>query len=453
VTLELGLGLGLELLSLAVVFGAHRVGSFRRPGFYLLIFAFAYHGVTELGQLVTGVPSAQRAVVSADSVGLWTVVVGLSMLAFALVYVAFGRSRTTKDRPDVWTAEELAPLLRALDWRILLGISLILLVLTARGGVPTNVAATSGGFAGQFLVPIVSLAAISFVVSHRSRWIVPTVAVELFAITIAGSRLDVIAAGGVTLFGLMLFGVRPSRRQAVASLLVVLALSVSLDAARTEVGRTAITAASSPIARVQIIAAGAFNSLTSNRTAGTQGSGEPLAARLDGNSFPAAIMNALSAKGLNNIGLTTLLNDVRLAVPSSLDPGKLQTNILDRSEKGYIDNYYNLGIRTDFIPTQLGSMVAYYGPFGLPVLAALLGGLFAFGDRMMAHRTFAGFLVPLWLVQCALTYERGMETYPIAARGVAVILAAMLAIDFFRRSKREAPSRRAAARSRNSLMG
>lgn len=426
------LGLALQVASLAVVFLAYGARAFRRPGLYLLLSALVYHGVTEVGQTV-GSPSEVRSVTTPDSVAKWTTVVGISMLAFAIAYVGLvGRSNVRAEVPAM-SHEVRTRLLRAFDWRVFAIPSLVLVVLTARAGAPTPGVQNSGGFAGQFLIPIISLATINFVASRRSR-IVPAVVVELLLVTVAGSRLGVVTTGVVTLFGLMLLGVRPTKREAVICLLAVGVLGVTVSAARNQVSREAITAASSPLARLQIIASGAWGALKGDEAPDLTAS-EPFASRIDGNTFPAAIMDALQS-GRDGTGLTTLANDVQLAIPSFLYPSKLGTSLQDRSEKEYIDNYYGLGISTDFLPTQFGIMVSYYGPFWLPMLAVLLASIFAIGDRMMIRPTFAGFLTPLWLVQCALTYERGMDVYFLTARGFVVILAGMLVFDLVLPSRR-----------------
>ena len=86
-------------------------------------------------------------------------------------------------------------------------------------------------------------------------------------------------------------------------------------------------------------------------------------------------------------------------------------------------------------------MLAYLGPWGLPLLAGGLGVLYAWGDRLIGRGSLLGFLVPLALLSCAMSYERSMETYVLTARGFAVIFVGAALLAAMRRPTASVPVR------------
>lgn len=449
--LALIVGWALQITSAILVFIVFRGGAFRRLGIYLILAVITYHGLTEVVQRFAGF-SDMRSAAQPEYVAGWVLLSGAALLCFSLVYVAVSSRRA--DVREGGLHLERGRLLRVLDWRILGLLSIPLLATIASGAYQGGAAAaqgakvtvtTSTGLAGQFLVPLLVLTTISFVASGSNRRLGPGFLLEMLAFLLTGSRQSLLAGAGMTLFGLMLLGRRPTRRQVIIGLAVVALLGLAVNTSRAQVGRDRFNQASSATERIKVLAEGDLAALKGDEPLYASSSTQSLGSRIDGNTFPSAVLAELD-RGKPVLGLTTFLNDVRLAVPSFLNKQKLSQDVTTRSEKVYIKQAYGLGLPIDFLPTQMGAMLPYYGPWGLPLLMGLLGLLFAAGDRLMTRPTMVGFLVPLGLLQCALYYEQSMDVYPLAARGLAVILLVASGISFLRFAPARARERKQAAR-------
>jgi hypothetical protein len=119
-----------------------------------------------------------------------------------------------------------------------------------------------------------------------------------------------------------------------------------------------------------------------------------------------------------------------LAVPGFLNPEKGESAIEDRSEKAYAELNLNLplpfvvpGTRVDILPTQLGAVIGFAGPWGLLLAALLLGALFGTADRWLLRQlTPTRLLIGVAFLSCALDYEASWDVYPVTLRGVLLLL-------------------------------
>jgi len=371
------------------------------------------------------------------------VLVGASLLVFSLVYVALTERDPVQAQSDESRREAV---LAALPWKTLAFPSLFLLSVVAAGGFRGGAAASYGegiggtqaGLTQQFLTPLLVLTMVGFIASGSSRRLLPTLAAGTLAMALTGSRLGAVVLIGLTLFGLTLLGRRPTRQQVAVSLCLIVALVFVINQSRQHVGRYAFTQATSATERLALLAQGVSAAAQGDKASFAGQGSQPWTERLDGNTFPAMVLGELQA-GESPVGVTTFVNDLALAVPSAINPAKLSTDLVDRSEKLYLRQWFVLDLPLDFIPTQLGVLLAYLGPWGLPFLAGGLAALYAWGDRLMQRRPLYGFLVSLGLLGCAMSYEGSMDSYVLTARGFAVLVGGAAFLHLLRRRTHTVP--------------
>jgi hypothetical protein len=446
----LGLGLVLQLSSLLLLLAAFGKATFRRVAPYLVICAITYHGITELVQLLTGVPSAHRQITSTQSIDQWTVLLGATLLIFSIFYVVLSRGnpRSSNDKEKDHAAA-VQRILRVFDWRVLAIACLPLLAFAGHSEVQaSSISDPSGmvGLARQFLALCLSLTLISFIAPNPSRRLIAIVP-ALGLVTVIGTRLGVIVFAGTVFFGLAMIHRSPPKRRILAVGLISLVLALSIGAARGHVGRQQFMNA--PLAeRAQMIVVSTI-SVMNGETSTFADQQESLGQRLDGNSFPAAIMDNLKNRG--PVGIETVKNDIALAVPSALNPSKLSTDVTSRSEKEYIRQWYGMTFRGDFLPTQFGTMLAYAGWGGLLGIGAFLGAVFAAIDqRLLRLLTPGTFLLALSLLGCVLDYEGSMDAYTVGLRGALMVFLFISLLDRHRQEPAGSGRRRWWRRRRGS---
>jgi hypothetical protein len=148
--------------------------------------------------------------------------------------------------------------------------------------------------------------------------------------------------------------------------------------------------------------------------------------RFDCNSYGALILDGLN-RDIEPIGPATLVNNAALGIPSFINQGKLSTSLADRNEEIYINLRFGLDIYEDWLPGVLGTLVAYWGPVGLLILAMLLGVMYAAAERFIRKTSTPWRLVvALGLAQCALLYEVGPQVYFVQFRGAVTITVAVV---------------------------
>ncbi|SHG29863.1 hypothetical protein SAMN05443575_1954 [Jatrophihabitans endophyticus] len=437
-TTSLLLGLILQAVAVALLFVVFRRSMFRRTGTYLLLAMVVFHGVTELLQLASGARSQYRSSIPQHSLDAWYLDIGAACVVYAAAYALVARRS-----PAPVTAGQVARVLTVFDWRVLAVLTAPLVAIVARGGYHVSVAGpvtnfdpTQSGLAGQFTTLGITLTSISFIARHP-RAFVPAFLVEMAAEVLVGQRLDVLTAALATVVGLAVIGRRVRLRAVVAAALIAGFVGLSLNAARAQFGRDEYNNATSATARLSLIARGSA-ALVTGASAKYDNATQPTAIRIDGNTFAAGETAAL-AGGTRPAGLGTVVNDAKLAVPSFLAPGKLSTSLADRSEKFALQDHFSLSYSADFIPTQMGAALGYFGPIGLLFFAGLFAVGFGLVDRAAGRRLTAWtYLLTIGSLIAALSYEGTNETYFVTARGVvaAYVLLAGLA---WLRTRRSAP--------------
>ena len=446
----LSLGLTLQLCCVLLLFATWRWGMFKRVGTYFVLAAFTYHGITEVIQVVSGTESRARGVTSTSSIDLWTVIAGGTLLLFTIAYIVTSSTQGRTDRSP-YQSSKVDHILSVFDWKLMTLLCLPLIVVASSA--PRQVAnqgshdvdsSSLAGLAGQFLVLCVTLATIGYVAKHP-RGLVPAVLLETAAISVVGSRTDVIAAVPMTLFGLGLLGRTPRKGQVTVALSLALLGALSINSLRAQGNRPEFDNATSVTQRLSLVASGAA-SLLKGTPAQYASQQQPLGERLDGNSFPAAILDGIG-RGSGTVGLVTVENDALLTIPSFIDPLKRSTALEKRSDKEYLRAHYSVSYRGDFLPTQLGSMLAYYGVLGLLTLGLFLGLMIGLGERALRRRASPlAFVATIALLGCMFSYEGTILVYLLAGRGVPILVAVMVLIHRLRlRRPASAPQSRNAS--------
>ncbi len=399
------------------MFAVFKRQTLRLVGPYFIFGALVYHGLTEVVQRMTGQLSLYHVYAATADIDIWTVYAGFAMLLYTFGYVI-----VRKPARDHQTKFDVIMVFRILDWRVLVVLLVPLVaVVGTTGNKSTQVSqiSTLTGLAQQFLILTLILATVGFIITHGNRILLP-ILVQLMVMTVAGSRLNIFIAAATTVFTLTLLRRAPSRRQLLATVAVASVLVLSVSGARTYFGRAQFGAASLT-SRAQLLIDGLSESLQGNPNK-LLGQSQPVGERLDGNSFPAAII-ASERRGHEPVGLTTLRNNLLLAIPSFLNPAKLDSSEATRSEKAYLNEHFETQIEGDFLPTQLGAVVGYYGPFGLMLLSPLFGWILGFAERQFRRCLSPSRLVLcITLFTCVLNYSSGTDIWPLSFRGAIVVV-------------------------------
>ncbi len=424
------LGLALQLAALMVMRWAVQGNWTRHAGALLLLVAVAYHGATEVVQAIFPGRNPYRLYVTQEQIDRWVLLVSVALFVYALGYAAtLGRRHRMTPASPV-SVEGLS-----LKWFSVVTVPLALLALQGfafqAGNARTSLASANdyliGGLVLQFVVLLLAVCSALAIIRFGARWALAILLVESAFIATVGARSMVVIAAVMALYGAALAGVRIPRKQLVAAGLVVVLLGMTISATRAVEGRTAFAADAEPAERIAALGAGLAALPTSE---GLESVLNDFVYRLDGNMFGARVLAALD-RGAQPVGTRTLQNNLRLAVPSFLDPDKLRTSRLDRNEKDYFAGRFGLpsSSQTDVLPTVWGTMVGYGGPVVLMVLSLVLGLAVGLLDRWgIRGTTPLFFLLGLGIVQFVLSYERGWQAFFVGMRGVAVLICAVFIV-------------------------
>lgn len=411
----------------AILLLVHRLRHqiWRHVGALFVIMAVLYHGVGEVVNRV-GAPGLERIGLSTAQLDRWQLFVGPAILLFTFAYLAvLGRSGILPAREG--DGKQTAAFY---SWKLLAIITapMYLYVLSGHGGAvsgaaQTGTSHTETGLASQFLLLAMVVTAYSFVVEKGQRRLLPTLVLQSGLLLLLGERLRVGAGAVMLLFALSLSGYKFSRRHVWAMAAVVVIAGVALSASRVTVGRQAYGASSGTSARVTAALSGFVHPSRVFTNLGQQ-----YFNRLDGNDFAAFTLAGIS-RGIPPMGARTFYNDIALAVPSALNPQKLNTSVLTRSEEAAFESQYGMGTMNR-LPTTLGTLAGYDGPYVFELLALVLGVSFAVVDRWLRRITPVRLVAGVGLVGCVVHYERDLSQYTTTLRGVVLLLVVVKLVQF-----------------------
>lgn len=416
------LSLVLQAIAVIVVFTHVRERRSGHLGVILLMVLVVFHGVAEVLQRLYPALATYRTRVSMSDVDQFLPYVGAAILAYGVVYAsAIGREQT-----EATTVHDWWP-----SWKLVL-IASIPMWLVAAGAATlkeSSIHYWGGGIASQFLIITSGLTTVLYVAESERPHLTLALLLQSLALSFLGERSGVVAAGLMVLWGLALVGYHVRKRTifALVGLLALFALIIS--AARVDVGRQPFTEGQA-VARLSGLAQG-FSALRQGHSTGL---GRDFIYRIDGNAWPALVLERQQSTPLASP--TGIIYDLLITIPHAFYPAKLDRPLTQRQEEYFFDVHYGIptsestGIRgLDWLPTLLGSALAYSGPFGMIVFAAFAGFLLARIDRRLLERTsFTSLLVGLGIVAILVGYEGGFDSVALEARGVFVVWLAVRAV-------------------------
>ena len=441
------IGLVVQAVAVSILFWRLGRAWLRHVGVVFILAAVVYTGVGEI--LVEAFPgqSQYRALLVGQTryVGQYTLLASITILALTVTYlVVLGHDTRTA----IGHRGELLAARRILDWRLLGLFSVFAVLLTVRGVgysailTAAGTISTTSGIVLQFILVAVPLAAFSLVAILGRRWLAPALIVVILAIAVTGERGPIVFASLAFLYACARFGIRFSRPAVIIGVIAFVLVGLVITSARANSGRTAFAAGGGAAAKIGAVSAG-ITGITDNATFSQLK--HDFGYRLDGNSWGALVMESYAA-GLPPAGPRSLINDFRDAIPSLIYRSKLSQNATSLAEGVYQLQALDLPtIEVTGLPTQLGTILGYWGPIGLLLVGPVLGMIFAVADRWLLRRATAlSLVIGVGLVICAASYEHALNVYPETLRGVVVLALVVWAFEAARRSVGAAVTRRQA---------
>lgn len=378
-------------------------------GALFVIMAFIFHGLTEVAQLLFPGMNPYRVNVAQEDIDSWILVVSVAILLFSIVYSL--RLRQLSRR----TVQPLSNRTPSLDWRLILALTLPGYVAILSGQKPGDLGYWVVGLTSQFLIFGISLTAISFLVKRASSvLIMPVIIIQSLTIALIGSRLLVVVLIIILLSVLLRYGINIRFRDLLFALLMTSCVVVLISVARFSVGRETLSGTTSD--RLGGLVSGV--QALGNQRVSSLNLAEDFVYRFDGNSFNAMVYNRLLSDR-STTGLAPFWNNFVLAVPSFLNPTKLDLDETVRSEKTFLTLHYDLPQGFDYIPTTLGVIFSYYGTIGLWISLSVLGWFLSTIDHwLQTSRTLLSLLVGIGLTYCVVFIEQGITVYFLTFRGI-----------------------------------
>lgn len=427
-------GLLMQLTALWLVHVTIKGRWLNHTGAMLLAMACVYHGFTEVLQFLFPGRNQYRAqLLDQGMLDRWMLLVSGALLTYAVVYAAAMRGRPATPEPDRLRVAFLQGL--QVKWMLLLCGPLIVLSLRGQGAVAPGAIGTTAdqsnyataGLAGQFLVFLTALTAIVVVARFGGGWLLPVLAVQAGILGLIGMRSAILVSAVLVLYGIRRLGVTYSKKMLATALVFIAVAAMSISASRAVSGRAAFMANQG--------AGGRVAALTSGLTAiPSQGDAilNDFVYRFDANVFGPQVVHGLD-DGAPPVGLTTLGNDVQLAVPSFLNPNKLTSDVTQRDERAYFDAQFGINPNLDMLPGLWGFMPGYFGLVGMFVLSASLAVAMAALDRWLgSHITQSAFLVSMGVTLSVLMYENLPTGFLTQGRGVLLFVVGMTLLRFLR---------------------
>lgn len=427
----------IQVGAVVLVFAVLRRRAFSHVGMWFLLVAVAYHGLTEVFQYFVGANAAYRHFGS-DQAQAFVPYVSLALFLYAIVYLAVLARRPVFSEARAEPGDT-AQLLRVLDWRALGLLVVPLLLLTVQGQgwtVETGSTGTAGtgywatGLTQQFLGLGIVLLAFVVLVRNEGRHAGWVFVAQTVAVTLLGERFLIIVASVMLLYAMRWYGFRFTRRQIIGGCAVLFGALLMISSVRAHQGRGVFHRGEN----VSVRASALWGGLVGLPSADTRKQViTDYLNRFDGNAFPGLLLSQ-QQQGIPPVGVEPMLNNVRLAVPSFLNPSKLGTSDEQRSETLYIERRFGLDPATAYLPTQFGSALGYAGLKGVFLFSLLLaGGLARLDGWALKRRSALHLIVALGVLKCCVDYERGFDTWVLMARGVLVMLLALVVWEFLRR--------------------
>ena len=331
------------------------------------------------------------------------------------------------------------------DWRIMVAVTAPLAAWTLAGAgkisfdqnAPVQQTVRSG-LTGQFLLIALTLSSVGLILRFGPRLLVPAMLAQVAILASLGQRGAVVIALILLIYAAARIDVDLSRRSMVGIGAFAVIVLLVLTAARETTGREVFASGEGAAARFASLGSGISNIFSQETVDGLE---LTASYRLDGNAFPSLQLARIN-EGREGLGLAPFVNNLRLAVPSAIDPGKLSLPLEARSEKYFSQVRFGLPLR-DSLYTQLGGTVGYYGVPGLLVIAFLMGiGLGRLDSGLLTGPTPKRLLIGVGALDAVGHYSASLDHWTVVGRGVLLLVVAIWFLQFARKRFEARASRR-----------
>jgi hypothetical protein len=213
--------------------------------------------------------------------------------------------------------------------------------------------------------------------------------------------------------------VGPTKKQVAAVVVIGAFLVMSITALRVT-GRDIFYSNTSIDERIMAVGTALFNPPQTTGSIYQRPILSQVTERLDGNEFPASVMRALQTHEPMG-GLGEVVNSMSLAVPSVINPNKIDGDLGARSSEGAQVEYFNL-LRIDHLTGHFAMWLGLVGPWLHVPLMAAFALIFARVERWtMSKATAARLVIFALLAIGALFYERGIPSMLVFLRYALVL--------------------------------
>lgn len=429
-----GIGFSLMVIALAVMLVAvpkRRVSSL---GFLFLAVTFLYHFVGEVAQALFPNRDQYRKFVDQATVDPWLVIAGAAMLSFTVAY-AFTIGRRGARLVDPPHMAGTWP-----RWTTILAVDVPMWLFATGTQRVTGQTAVywAGGLASEFLLLLVPLTLFLYLKQAHRPKVATAILIQSLALVLLGQRSFVIGPIVLVAWAASLVGRPLGKRIAVTVIGTVVVLSVVVSTTRVTFGREVFSTGTG-VDRAKALIQGV--SYVVKPTSSPNSVADDFVYRLDGNAWPGYVLSRQSQIGTAPLG--GLRYDAAVSVPSFLYGSKLSQDVRYRDEEARIDSWYSIPgsaappYGPDWLPTILGTLLAYLGPWWLLLAAAALGWALAIWDAK-AHTepvTFTRVVVGMGLAGCVLGYEGDLQNVVTRLRGVVLIWLCWRVATWFMRSR------------------
>ena len=406
-SLDLVIGLFLQLAAVALVLIRTRGRWLAYVGALFVVVAFVYYGVWEVVQLIFPGRNFYRMLVSQEDVDAWVLIVSIALFLFAGVYcLSLRNTRKPLYDPDQlaqWAKRHLP------DWRLVLILA-----------VPSFWVAISGqdfGFwvnsLSSYMTSFIFLTAFTVLILRSGpRFILPVLLIQVLLFTLLGSRTAVVMNAIILLSILTRFGVPICWRTVLVLGFAGVVLMVLISAARVVSGRHhfAASAESDDTGTSVLWLMDGLQGLTDPAIMKNEVA-DDFIYRFDGNAFNGMVYREL-AHGCPPAGFQSFRNNFALMVPSFINPHKLDVDKPDLFEEEYTVAHYRLPEGIDYTAGTAGIIYSYYGSYGLWLIMMLLGWMYAWIDRwLMRARSTWAFCFGVGFISTSLFMEQAVQGY------------------------------------------
>jgi hypothetical protein len=411
----------LQATALLLVVRRLQGNSTRCVGFLFLAVSFLYHGLTEIIALCLPGENKYRLLLSSDSdTTEFAALVGAAFLVFAIAYTVAVDKLVMR---PVHFSRNCSTVVAS--WQVITFVTLPLYLFVRLAPDAWSGTYWILGLSDQFSSILLALGAAGILIRRKGKSALLILGCLCLLFIWSNSRLQAVASLAACVWSLQYAGVRiASRLKLEAAALAVFSL-LFVPVIRQTSGR--FLQGEDWSQRVRMVA----NSIVSADAVNWHSYTADFASRFDGNSFGALVLQRIAA-GSPPIGVRALIVTCKYMVPRFLFPDKLDLDITERSDKGFIAHYYGLPDHIDWLATMWSTAAAYYGWPSLLVFAVLGGFGFAKLDSVLFRsRSNRLYIVGVIAVICAVMSEQGVGIYLGSARACIVLYSIQYGASWF----------------------